>query len=198
MSLMYKLPDTIFITGYAGSGKDTLGMALVKYAGFTRLSFADALKEEVADHLGITVVELNARKAEFRQLLQEWGTRKRDGDEDYWVKEWYRRRVLIGGPVVCSDMRYPNEAFFGLEIGGLLLRVVVSEEERIARLKERDGRFDPRWGNHPSELHIPNLPVHAVVPGDLPEECQVPVIAAVYSSLLDVCKSASCFGCVLK
>lgn len=183
---MYILPDNIFLTGLMGSGKDTLGRALVEQAGFARLAFADALKEEVAEHLGITVPELNARKAEFRRLLQDWGTMKRETDEDYWIKQWCIRRVRIDGPVVCTDLRYYNEAFFALESGGLLLRVEVPEEERIARLMARDGRFDPSWGNHPSELYIPELPVHAEVPGNLPEESRVPTIAAVYSSMLEL------------
>lgn len=182
---MYKLPDNIFITGLMGAGKDTLALALVEQAGFTRLSFADALKEELAASLDISLEELNQRKGQLRSALQELGSVRRGQDEDYWVKQWCRRRVLIEGPVVCPDMRYPNEAFFGLESGGLLLRVAVPEEERIARLRARDGRFDPSWGNHPSELYIPELPVHAEVPGNLAPEYRLSTIATVYASMLE-------------
>lgn len=180
---MYKLPDDIFITGYAGSGKDTLGQTLVERAGFTRLAFADALKEEVAEYLGITVPELNARKAEFRTLLQEWGT-MRGVEKHYWIEQWRLRRERIAGPVVCTDLRFPHEAFFALESGGLLLRVSVPEEERIARLMARDGRYDPAWADHPSEKYVRELPVHADVPGNLPEDARLPTIEAVYVSLL--------------
>lgn len=39
---------TIGLAGLAGSGKDTVADALVTHAGFTKLSFADALRLEVA------------------------------------------------------------------------------------------------------------------------------------------------------
>ena len=39
---------TIGLAGLAGSGKDTVADALVTHAGFTKLSFADALRIEIA------------------------------------------------------------------------------------------------------------------------------------------------------
>ncbi len=40
----------IGLTGYAGSGKDTVGAMLVEHEGFTRVSFADRVRE-LAYHL---------------------------------------------------------------------------------------------------------------------------------------------------
>jgi len=37
--------NIIGITGYKRHGKDTLGDYLVKYHGYTKIAFADALKE---------------------------------------------------------------------------------------------------------------------------------------------------------
>ncbi|WP_234197102.1 hypothetical protein [Pseudacidovorax sp. NFM-22] len=43
----------IGLTGYAGTGKDTVADLLVTHAGFRKLAFADALRGEVADAFGV-------------------------------------------------------------------------------------------------------------------------------------------------
>ncbi len=50
-------PHIIGLCGYAGAGKDTAADFLVRYAGFTKLAFADALREEVAAAFELTPVE---------------------------------------------------------------------------------------------------------------------------------------------
>lgn len=183
MRTVYHLPDNVFVTGLMGAGKDFVAGALVKYAGFTRLSFADALKEKAAAQLDISLEELAARKAEFRSLLQDIGKSEREADEGYWIKEWQRRREAIPGPVVCADVRYLNEALFAIGQGGLLVRVQVPEKLRIERVKARDGAFDPAWGQHSSETLIQMLPVHADISGELPEADIVTVVEAAYVEL---------------
>lgn len=42
-------PIIIGLTGLAGAGKDTVADALVHFAGFRKLAFADMLREEIAD-----------------------------------------------------------------------------------------------------------------------------------------------------
>lgn len=176
------LPDNIFIAGKMGAGKDTIAATLVEN-GFTRLAFADALKEELAETLGVTVDEINRNKATYRAELQKLGAARRVEDESYWIQRWLARRTQINGPVVCPDVRYLNEALFAIELGGLVVRVVVPEAERIARLVRREGRYDPRWAEHESEIAISSLPVHAEIPGDLAPEHRVPTLAAVYATL---------------
>lgn len=43
----------IGLTGYAGTGKDTVADLLVTHAGFRKLAFADAIRGEVADAFGV-------------------------------------------------------------------------------------------------------------------------------------------------
>lgn len=175
-----RLPDNIFLTAKMAAGKDFVASFLIREAGFTRLAFADALKEEAAAHLGITVEELNARKSEFRPILQNWGVGKRGADQDYWVKEWAIRRAAITGPVVVTDCRFPNEALYGIQIGAMVVRLRASDAVREARLRLRDGGFDPAWLNHISEQHIDALPVHLEISGEMPGEMYVPALADYY------------------
>lgn len=183
-----RLPTIILLTGPMGSGKDYLGRLLVEQAGFVRIAFADALKEEVCAHYGITLDELTARKAEFRPILQNWGVSKREADPYYWIMAWYARvqraDQVDGRSVVCTDCRFPNEALFGIQIGALNVRLVVSEEVRRQRLLQRDGAFDPTWLNHESEQYISQLPVHLELPGDLPDDIILPTLAESYRTLL--------------
>lgn len=179
----FTLPSTIFLTGEMGSGKDFVGNILVEQAGYTRLAFADALKEEMCLHFGITLAELTARKAEFRSRMQDWGKAKREADVDYWVKEWAKRRAAIDGPVVCTDMRFPNEADHAMQNHYFAARIKTPENVRIGRLRSRDGSFNPSWLNHPTEVHIPHLPVACELDGTGSPEYYIPAIASVYRFL---------------
>jgi len=135
----------IGLSGYARSGKDTVADRLVTSHGFTRISFADALKEtvyvlnpvvngrryaEIVDEQG-----LDAAKAGFpevRRLLQFMGTEvgRQLWGEDFWVErlamkvrshhaQMYREGSL-DLRVVIPDCRFPNEAEFvqGSTAGG--------------------------------------------------------------------------------
>ena len=116
----------IALIGQPGSGKTTVGAELVKLVRGTRLSFAAALKDELADMLGWksdTYTAEGARgmvryhrvqmdsvgsKDAYRPLQQAYGAFRRAEDEDYWV-----RRALAGLRddqfYVVDDCRYWNE-----------------------------------------------------------------------------------------
>lgn len=125
-------------------GKDSIADVLVRKHGFTRLAFADALKQAALDmdplvmspgqvnvNLGAGrlsyIVEAmgweDAKKInEVRRFLQELGVAVRRIDPDIWV-----RRVL--GQLddldyVITDVRFPNE-FEALKGHGALLVEVV-------------------------------------------------------------------------
>jgi hypothetical protein len=179
------LPPNIWLTGQMGAGKDFAANALVKWAGFTRLSLADALKEELCAHHSITLDDLAQRKAEFRSRLQEWGRAQREADLLYWVKEWQKRRDAIAGPVVCADMRFPNEAEYALARGFFSARIETPAAVRETRLRARDGKFDPSWLNHESEVHIPHLPVHCRIDGEMPELNYIFAFSGVYRQMVE-------------
>lgn len=52
----------IALTGYAGTGKDTVADLLVTHCGFRKLAFADALRAEVSEAFGIDVADLTHRR----------------------------------------------------------------------------------------------------------------------------------------
>lgn len=125
--------------GYAASGKDTAVQYLVDYYGYTRVSFADPLREFAAavnpivdlvegesiryldalDQFGYD--EAKRRYPEVRNFLQKVGT---EGvRETFWDSFWVdlaRKKAEEAenpGRVTFSDVRFPNEAEMVAERG---------------------------------------------------------------------------------
>jgi hypothetical protein len=116
----------IGLTGYARSGKDTVAKILVDNYGYTRVAFADKIREllyETNPQVGSTrLVSLvneygwDVAKAspEVRHLLQELGVgaRKVFG-AGFWVHE--AMKTMLNDPrpdmnYVVTDVRFLNEA----------------------------------------------------------------------------------------
>ena len=107
------------ITGYAESGKDSLGKCFVDNHGYTRVAFADAVKLMALDHHG-----WDGRKDEAgRALLQEVGSMMRDEYEHYWVDAAFAE-VAKHEHVVLTDLRYANELARLRQLGGVFVRVI--------------------------------------------------------------------------
>jgi hypothetical protein len=104
---------------------------------FGDLGFADALKEEVAQALNVSIEVLNGPlKETFRPILQWWGTEFRRNlyGENYWVDklkakvqrmetdmaERFRNIPLV---LVVTDVRFPNEAELIKSLGGQLWNI---------------------------------------------------------------------------
>ena len=137
------LPKLIGVTGFKRSGKDTFAQVLVEEAGYTRLAFADALKEEVAGFLGIPTKELEHDKEKWREVLQRHGCAMREMDLEYWIVMIEEKIYLDDVQyVVVSDVRFQNEANWIWKNNGVIVRMV------------RDGIYsaDPSW--HVSERAV--------------------------------------------
>lgn len=122
----------IGIAGPKRSGKDTLAAGLHAALGLPVDSFAGPMRRFVADTLGWTLAELEARKeqpidwldgATARAMLQtvgtEWG--RQTVHADLWVRSLFAR-LPHGG--IVSDVRFPNEAEAILSRGGVVIRLV--------------------------------------------------------------------------
>ena len=131
----------IGLAGYAGSGKDTLGRALVTAYGFERIAFADKVKElalkidpTICDNEtfsdGVDVPlswvveregwETAKRSPQVRELLQRIGASVRDTiDPDAWL-DAATRDMLYGKNYVITDVRYPNEVEYVRDMGGVI------------------------------------------------------------------------------
>jgi hypothetical protein len=139
-----KLMKLIGLCGYARTGKDTAAGALVAN-GWSRVAFADALKDEVVRTFGTTPAAMEANKADWRPMLVEWGRARRRQDPDYWIT-----RVMatvadrLNTGVVISDVRYWNEAKYIKDHGGVIVRLhrpgfEAANEEELSTISLIDG-----------------------------------------------------------
>jgi hypothetical protein len=130
----------IGLTGYSGSGKDTIAQLLCDNYDFTRFAFADPLKEMLIKAGLATREELYITKPpHVRELMQKIGTDifRNQVDENYWVikmirklKAFFNERVPNAN-VVIPDVRFANEATMVLygfrgtrNIGGVIINVI--------------------------------------------------------------------------
>lgn len=137
----------IGLSGYARAGKDTVGEILVRDHGFTRVSFADKLreaalaidpilwtwvppgKERVAVRLS-TVIDIHGWEyckenyPEVRRLLQALGTEAGRNilGENIWVTAAFKG-LDPDGKYVFTDVRFPNEYHAIGSWGGEVWRV---------------------------------------------------------------------------
>lgn len=124
------LPN-IGLFGYAGAGKDTVAEYLISRYQYTRVAFADPLKEMAlsidpripqgywgAGGTLASIVECHgwdeAKRSwpEVRRFLRSLGRTMRDRDPDYWLHIALRKIIDaedLGMPVVITDVRHENE-----------------------------------------------------------------------------------------
>lgn len=115
----------IGLSGYAQSGKDTVAQILVDNYGYTRVAFADKIREflyEVNPMVGCSpsgylkdLVDLEGwekakQQPQVRRLLQDLGVgaRKVFGEE-FWVKQALSEH-RPWEKIVVTDVRFTNEA----------------------------------------------------------------------------------------
>lgn len=138
----------IAVTGTIGSGKDMVGEYLTNHYGFTRMSFAAALKDSVAaifrwdrELLDGTTPESRA----WRETPDPWWTEKLDFGipvtprwvlvnyatdvmrhhfhQEIWILSLARQVADHDGPVVLTDGRFLNELAWAKSAGGLVVGI---------------------------------------------------------------------------
>lgn len=146
----------IALSGRKRSGKDTVCEILKTLAAprrVARVAFADALKEEVAALLGVTLEEIETHKARYRGILQWWGTEWRRHDNDrYWLDKARQKIEALRGSadiVVVTDARFPNEGDLIRSMGG-----------RVVRIERGSQSLDP----HPSETAMDGYDFDEFIP----------------------------------
>lgn len=118
----------IGISGKKHSGKTTIAnhiKSLYPNKVFD-IAFADALKDEVCEWLGINRAILETNKELLRLILQGLGSWRRYKDgEDCWIRKCFGKinRLPIDSIVVIPDVRHVNEAHRISDVGGILWRV---------------------------------------------------------------------------
>ena len=118
------------INGKKRSGKNFVGNLLNKYLSeqgykVKEVSFAEALKEDVAKILGITLDQLEQMKEDdvylesdkdcntvstIRQILQNYGMMRREENNDIWVEKALPKIFDNDSEVIIiTDFRFENE-----------------------------------------------------------------------------------------
>lgn len=134
------------ICGFIGSGKDTIADYLVNFHGFRRESFANSLKDAVAQVFGWDRVMLEGRTKQAREwreqrdewwsdrlgmditprwILQYWGTEvcRKAFHDDIWIASLENKLRNSKDDIVISDCRFPNEVKSITSAGGIVIRV---------------------------------------------------------------------------
>lgn len=133
--------------GFIGSGKDTAADYLVNFHGYRRDSFANTLKDAVANVFGWDRTLLEGRTAEAREwreqvdpwwserlnmpkltprwVLQYWGTEvcRHGFHDDIWIASVENKMRKTTDNIVISDVRFPNEIRAIHNAGGKVIRV---------------------------------------------------------------------------
>ena len=142
----------IGICGFIGSGKDTIADYLVNLHHFRRESFANTLKDAVAQVFGWDRTMLEGRTKQAREwreqvdpwwaerlgiphltprwILQQWGTEvcRKNFHDDIWIASLENKLRNSRDDVVISDCRFPNEISAIRAAGGIVVRVVRGPE----------------------------------------------------------------------
>ena len=162
------------LSGWAGSGKDTTADILVEMHGFTKISFADPLRDflyaqnctvrmdgreeywtvkRIIDDYGWQGYKNSPFSNTLRKLIQVTGTEagREQIDMNVWVNAAVNR-AKKAGDVVFSDVRFFNEAFAVQSLGGEIWRV------------DRAG-VGPA-NDHPSERELDEYPFNRRIQND--------------------------------
>lgn len=121
----------IGLTGLKRSGKDTVADMMIQQLmpkNVIKIGFADALKEEVANAIGKNRDFIEQNKANFRLILQGWGTdyRRNMCGTNYWINKLGVKLLKCDHSVhmvIVPDVRFLNEAKFITDAGGFVIGV---------------------------------------------------------------------------
>lgn len=132
-----KIPRALVgFIGKAYAGKTTVANYLMHKYGFKVFAFAEPLKQMLLTAGMCTREELYEQKTDqSRWLMQKVGTEifRNQVDKDYWVKKGGEiiQLLLKLGDVVVDDVRFPNEAQYISDQGGLLVRIVRTDHKGL-------------------------------------------------------------------
>jgi hypothetical protein len=176
----------IGFVGFIGSGKDTAADYLVNFHGFRRDSFANTLKDAVANVFGWDRVLLEGRTREAREwreqvdpwwaerlnipkltprwILQHWGTEvcRHGFHDDIWIASLENKMRKTNDNIVISDVRFPNEIKAIHNADGIVVRVQRGENPEwydAAVSMNRGDVGNMSWAI--SKNHIKQLGIHA-------------------------------------
>jgi hypothetical protein len=175
----------IGVCGFIGSGKDTVADYLTNFHGFRRESFANSLKDAVAQVFGWDRTMLEGRTKQAREwreqvdpwwaerlgmpnltprwVLQYWGTEvcRKAFHDDIWIASLENKLRNSLDDIVISDCRFPNEIKSIKAAGGIVIRVVRGDEPEWYQdaVNTNEGRGNMSWLI--SKERLAKLGIHA-------------------------------------
>lgn len=144
------------IAGKKYSGKNTVADIIARQCSIvtsnqriipvTQLAFANELKDDMCDMLGVTRSEIENDKAMYREMLQAYGVYMRNKyGEDYWVENCLKEVQYNGHLYVITDVRFPNEYNRIKQLGGnviVVARNIKSDDTHISETALDGYEFD--------------------------------------------------------
>ncbi|MDX3295126.1 hypothetical protein PV569_15570 [Streptomyces scabiei] len=168
----------IALIGRARSGKDTIAARLISRYAYTRIAFADPLKEmalgidpivayepsgygPLPTRLSAVVQRFGWEKAkdrfpEVRRTLQRSGQAVRDQEAGHWLSLALDKVTVADTwnlPVVVTDCRYPNEAQALKARGFRLVRVLRPDAAGSVPEHESETALD----GYPADVTVANV-----------------------------------------
>ena len=123
----------IALSGPRACGKSTIANHLVNNHGYTRIAFADALRD-IAAVAGSDFIN-------DRLYLARLGEKLRTQVPDFLLQAVNTRLQSIDGFVVIEDIRFPAEFEFCRSIGATIIRFEIPIQTQRERLANRDGKL---------------------------------------------------------
>ncbi len=163
----------IAICGFQGAGKDTIADILVSDYGYTRVSFAGAVKDVASAIFGWDREMLEGRTKESREkrevidewwanrlsiphltprwVLQNFGTDlfRNHFHSDIWVA-CVEKKIMSLNKVVITDCRFSNEIQILKKLGGKIIHIYRNQLPYWF-LDYKNGQIEPPKDLHPSE-----------------------------------------------
>ena len=121
----------IALSGPRACGKSTIANHLVNNHGYTRIAFADALRD-IAAIAGPDFIN-------DRLYLARLGEKLRAQVPDFLLQAVNNRLQSIQGNVVIEDIRFPAEIEFCKSISATTIRFEIPIETQRERIANRDG-----------------------------------------------------------
>ena len=162
----------VLLSGWSGSGKDVAASLMCEEMGYSRLAFADVVRQEVSEKTNIHTDYFSSPTykdspmptplAEFpgavtyRDVLIQWAKKRRSVQDDIYSQKIISiiRSGEVGKKIVISDWRYKCEE------ETILLAFPESIIIRI-RIQRDSVEYRPHAG--PSEHELDNHPMDTIV-----------------------------------